>query len=113
MVELDACGLEQAQYLDRRSRRFRLEERIGADLSQRLKRLGEGHLLRDSIEARQLAEPFVPLGLRLELVRVESALARKAGGLEHAGEMPRPLGRRLLREQHGLALLIDIILSSA
>src|SRR5712691_11831458 len=51
MVELDACGLEQAQYLDRRIRRFRLEERIGADLSQRLKRPREGHLLRDSIEA--------------------------------------------------------------
>src|SRR5882762_1071700 len=102
MVELDACGLEQAQYLDRRIRRFRLEERIAADLSQRLKRLSEGHLLRDSIETRQLAERFVPLGLRLELVRVEAAgfpgeraldsdefqtqakwheaLARKAGG---------------------------------
>src|SRR3989475_2826593 len=98
VIELDACGLEQAQYLDRRIRRFRLEERIGADLSQRLKRLREGHLLRDSIEARQLAERFVPLGLRLELVRVETALARKAGGLDHAGEMPRPLGKRLLRE---------------
>jgi len=73
---------QQAEHLDRRIRRFRLERRIGADLSQRLKRLGEGHLLRDSIEARQLAERFVPLGLRLELVRVERALARKAGGLE-------------------------------
>src|SRR6266705_1293524 len=109
MVELDACGLEQAQYLDRRIRRFRLEERISADLSQRLKRLREGHLLRDSIEARQLAERFVPLGLRLELVRVESALARKAGGLKHAGEMPRPLGRRLLREQASLAQRIELL----
>src|SRR5207302_3711944 len=109
MVELDACGFEQAEHLDRRIRRFRLEERIGADLSQRLKRLREGHLLRDSIEARQLAERFVPLGLRLELVRVESALARKAGGLEHAGEMPRPLGRRLLREQARLAQRIELL----
>src|SRR5882762_9152973 len=109
VIELDACGLEQAQYLDRRIRRFRLEERIGADLPQSLKRLREGHLLRDSIEARQLAERFVPLGLRLELVRVESALARKAGGLEHAGEMPRPLGRRLLREQPGLAQRIELL----
>src|SRR6267154_2659305 len=103
VIELDACRLEQAQYLDGRIRRFRLEERIAADLSQRLKRLREGHLLRDSIEARQLAERFVPLGLCLELVRVESALAGEAGRLEYRREMPRPLARGLLREQPGLA----------
>src|SRR6266568_1783067 len=109
VVELDACGLEQAQYLDRCIGALGLEEGVRADLSQRLKRLRKGHLLRDSIEARQLAERFVPFGLRLELVRVESALARKAGGLEHAGEMPRPLGRRLLREQPGLAQRIEFL----
>jgi len=61
----------------------------------------------------------VPLGLRLELVRVERALARKAGGLEHAGEMPRhsagvfcenspvsriPNTRSSLSPKHGLLL---------
>src|SRR5207237_10297960 len=51
---------------------------------------------RNPIEARELAQHFVPLGARLELLRVERALARKARRLEQRREMPRPFGRASL-----------------
>src|SRR5439155_10725595 len=47
------------------------------------------------VELCKLTQYFVPLGARLELLRVERALAREAGRLEQRREMPRPFGRGL------------------
>src|SRR6185436_17724698 len=52
---------------------------------------------RDGVEARELAEHLVQLRERLELVRIEAALAREAGGIEQRREMARPFGGARLR----------------
>ena len=88
--------LEHAEDLDRRVRRFGLEERVAAESRERAIGVGmKEHALGDALELGELAERLVPLGARLEFVGVGRALAGEAGGVEHGGEVPRPVGRRL------------------
>ena len=95
-VELDPRGLEHAEHLDRRIGRLGLEQRVVAKTLQALQCLREGHLRGDTLELGELGERLVELGLGLEFVGVEAALAGKARRFEERGEVPRPFVRRAL-----------------
>src|SRR3989441_10209524 len=92
-VEAQPRRLEDAEDVDRRVGGFGLEQGVGAKLFQNAYRFFHFYCFRNPVELCKFTQHLVPLGARLELLRVERALAGEAGRLEQRREMPRPFGR--------------------
>ena len=79
-------------------RRFRLEQRVAAEMLEGGERFLDGKRPRDALQLRELAERLVPLGVRLELLASRARARRGSPAASSSAEKCRAhVGRAFFR----------------